>query len=293
MPRSQRIAGAGLPHGIGLGLRWEFLEDALDTLERDGALPGVDFFEISPENYMRRGGYFPDALHRVRERAVVATHGLTMSIGGTDPLGDAYMSELKSFLDIIDPPFHTDHLCFCGAKNRMLHDLIPLPISAQAARHAAARVRQARDRLERPMAVENISYYFLPGAPPVGGIGDAAFIGDVVEQADCGLLFDVNNLYVNAQNHGLDVMRYLDAMPWDRVVQLHIAGHERVEAEDLIIDTHGAPVVTSVLELLTEVVRRTGPVPVLLERDNNVPELPVLLDEIQSIRAAYERGLEP
>jgi len=126
----------------------------------------------------------------------------------------------------------------------------------------------------------------------MGGVGDAEFIADVVEEADCGLLFDVNNLYVNAQNHGLDVTRYLDSIPFDRVVQLHIAGHERVEEEDLIIDTHGAPIVTSVLELLTEVVRRTGPVPVLLERDNNVPELSVLLDEVQSVRAAYDRGLE-
>jgi uncharacterized protein (UPF0276 family) len=282
------VAASHSLSGVGLGLRWEFLEDALVRLDEGPAEPFVDFFEVAPENYMRRGGYFPDALRRVRAHAPILTHGLTMSLGGLDPFGDDYMAELRRFVDLLDPPFHSDHLCFGGARGRMLHDLLPLPVTRHAVAHVAARIREAQDRLERPMAVENISYYFLPGRIDMD---EGSFVADVVEAADCRLLFDVNNLYVNAQNHGFDAYAYLDRIPWDRVEQLHVAGHEHREAEGLLIDTHGAPVEADVFTLLEEVVSRVGPVPVLLERDHDVPELAVLLEEVAVIRRTYERGL--
>lgn len=281
----------GVPSaGVGVGLRWEFLDDVLALVERGDAAAssGIDFFEVSPENYMRRGGYFPEALDRVRERFPVSTHGLTMSIGGLDPLGDGYMAELKRFVDRLGPAFHSDHLCFCGAGGRMVHDLLPLPLTRAAAAHAARRVREARDRLERPIAVENISYYFVPGRAEMR---DEEFVAEVVEASDAALLFDVNNLYVNAQNHGFDAMGYLDRIPFERIVELHVAGHELREEEGVIIDTHAAPVVSPVLALLERVVERTGPVPVLLERDNEIPPFDEVLREVARVRAAYDRGI--
>jgi uncharacterized protein len=276
--------------GVGVGLRWEFLDDVLALVDSGEAAEtsGIDFFEVSPENYMRRGGYFPEALERVRERFPVLTHGLTMSLGGLDPLGDDYMGELKRFVDRLEPAFHSDHLCFCGAGGRMVHDLLPLPLTRAAAAHAASRVREASDRLERPLAVENISYYFVPGQAQMR---DQDFVAEVVEAADAPLLFDVNNLYVNAENHGFDTIEYLDRIPFERIVELHVAGHEIKEEEGLVIDTHAAPVVAPVLALLERVVERTGPLPVLLERDNRVPSWSEMLREAALVRAAYDRGI--
>src|SRR5262249_53059670 len=176
--------------GVGLGLRWEFLDDVLDALSSNSRLPGVDFFEISPENYMRRGGYFPDALARVSEHYPMLAHGLTMSLGGTDPLGDAYMKELRAFLDRIEPPFHSDHLCFSGTEGRMLPDLLPVPFTTATAKHIAARVREAAERLERPMVVENITHSLLVGSE---ALDEPIFIREVLERAGARLLFDVNN----------------------------------------------------------------------------------------------------
>lgn len=275
--------------GVGLGLRWEFLDDVLDAVEQREPLPEVAFFEVSPENYMRRGGYFPEALDRVRQRWPLLTHGLTMSLGSTDPLDPAYMRELRGFLDRVSPPFHSDHLCFCGIEGRILHDLLPLPLTRAAASHAAARVREASERLARPMSVENITHYLVPGH---ASIAEADFITEVVERAGCGLLLDVNNVYVNAQNYGFDPRAFLARLPLARVVQIHVAGHERIEEDDVILDSHGASVIDPVLELLAWVIERTGPLPVLLERDNKVPSFGELLAELSTIDAAYRRGLE-
>lgn len=282
-----------LPSGVGLGLRWEFLDELLERIEGRSAdpgrgLPGVAFLEISPENYMRRGGWFPAALDRVAAAMPLSTHGLTMSLGGTDPLGDAYMAELDRFLCRVEPPFHSDHLCFCGTGGRMLHDLLPLPLTAASARHVAARVREAADRLARPMAVENITHYLVPGHRAVDEID---FVTEIVERADCGLLLDVNNVYVNGLNYGFDPETFFAKVPWDRVVELHVAGHERIDEDDVVLDTHGAPIVDPVLRLLESVVARTGPVGVLVERDNNVPTLDDLVVEVERVDAAYRRGL--
>ncbi|WP_437875127.1 DUF692 domain-containing protein [Sorangium sp. So ce513] len=273
--------------GVGLGLRWEFLDEVLDLLDRGEALP-VPFFELSPENYMRRGGYFPAALERVRERCALLTHGLTMSVGGIDPLDAGYLRDLGRFLGRLDPPFHSDHLCFSGVDGRFLHDLLPLPLTSAAAAHAAARIREAEDRLGRPMAIENITYYLAPGR---AALDEADFLVEVLERAGCGLLLDVNNLYVNGRNHGVDPAALLEKIPPGRVVAMHVAGHEWRDDAGLLIDTHGAPVIAPVLDLLARAVARTGPVPVVLERDNDVPPLEALLAERAEVEAAYRRGL--
>ena len=298
--------------GVGLGLRWELLDDLFAALD-EGAPPAVPFFEISPENYMRRGGYIPAALERVRASYPLLSHGLTLSLGGIDPFDPATLDELKRLLDRVDPPFHSDHLCFSGVGGRMLHDLLPLPFTTAAAANAAARVREAADRLGRPVAVENITYYLVPGR---AALDEADFLVEVLERADCGLLLDVNNAFVNGVNHGYDPAAFLARIPPERVVSMHVAGHERQregpalagprpmvgggltaapgpagEPGTVLIDTHGARVVDPVLELLAGAVARTGPVPVVLERDHNVPPLAELLVELRDVEAAYRRGL--
>lgn len=276
--------------GVGLGLRWSFLDDVLedDPEAADARLASIAFLEISPENYMRRGGYMPAALERVGERYRLLTHGLTLSIGGTDPFDADYLRELRAHVERVGAPFHSDHLCASGAGGRVLHDLFPMPFTSAAARHAAARIDEARDRLGVPMAIENITYYLVPGA---SGLDEASFIGEVLDRSGAGLLLDVNNAVVNAKNHGLDALAFLRALPLDRVVQLHVAGHDRSDRDDLWIDTHGADVPDPVLDLLAWVIERTGPLPVVLERDHNIPAFVELLDELGRVDAAYRRGL--
>jgi uncharacterized protein (UPF0276 family) len=274
--------------GIGLGLRRDFIDDVLEALSGGRPLPGVSFFEISPENYMRRGGYFPAALAQISERYRFLTHGLTLSLGGVDPFDPSYIAELRAFVENTGAPFHSDHLCFSGSEGRMLHDLLPLPLSRAAATHVAARIREAQDRLGVPIAIENITHYLIPGAPDVG---EAEFIGEVLHLSSATLLLDVNNVYVNAQNYGFDPIAFLRSIPLDRVVQLHVAGHTPSEEDEVIIDTHGADVIAPVLDLCAWVIERTGPLPVVLERDHNLPPLAGLLDEVARVEAAYRRGL--
>lgn len=274
--------------GIGLGLRRDFIDDVLTSLDEGRSLPGVSFFEISPENYMRRGGYFPAALERIRERYRFLTHGLTLSVGAVDPFDAGYMAELRDFIASTGAPFHSDHLCFSGSGGRMLHDLLPLPLSRAAAVHVAARIREAQGRLGLPFAIENITHYLIPGAP---SLGEAEFIGEVLLQSGATLLLDVNNVHVNARNYGFDPIAFLEQLPLDRVVQLHIAGHTRSEEDEAIIDTHGADVIPEVLDLCAWVIERTGPLPVVLERDHHLPPLDELLVEVARVEEAYARGL--
>jgi uncharacterized protein (UPF0276 family) len=281
--------GTGGVTGAGLGLRRELLDELLVLIdEGDPRLAGIAFFELSPENFMRRGGFMPAAVDRVRARFPILSHGLMMSPGGVDPFDEAYFAELRRYLARIGAPFHSDHLSFSGASGRILHDLLPVPVTGASARHLAARAREARDRLEMPFALENVTHYLVAG---VSGMDEAAFIGDVLEQADAGLLLDVNNIYVNAHNYGFDAADFLRRLPLGRVVEVHVAGHERFEEDALLIDTHGAPVIDPVLELLTEAVARTGPVPVLLERDHEVPGMDALFVEVARVEGAYRRGL--
>jgi len=270
------------PTGVGLGLRWEFLEEVVE-----GPPLPVAFFEVSPENYMRRGGYYPAQLERVRERYPLVSHGLTLSIGAVAPPPEDYLAELAREVARLGSPWHSDHLCFSTAGPRVLHDLLPLQFSRENVARVAERVRRVEDALGVPFALENISYYAHPGRREMP---EAEFVTRVLAASGAGLLLDVNNAYVNAQNQGADALDFLSAIPLERVVQIHVAGHARRD-DGLVIDTHGAPVCDPVHDLLAWTVERTGPVPVLLERDNDVPPLAELIAEVEHLAAVYERGL--
>jgi uncharacterized protein (UPF0276 family) len=281
-----------VPTGIGLGLRARFLDRVAA-----GAADGVPtFVELSPENYMHRGGKNPARLEQVAARFPVICHGLMMSLAGTDPFDPEYFAFLKGFLDRWDPPWHSDHVCWSGLDGTLLHDLLPVPFTSAVARRVAARVVEARDRLERPMAVENISWYMRvgaagPGLGPGLRMDEPEFLTEILERADCGLLLDVNNVFVNASNHGFDPYAWLQRIPLERVLQLHVAGHEALD-DGLIIDTHGATVLDEVYALMAWVIERVGPRPVLLERDSSIPPLPELLDEIRRLDGVYQAAVE-
>lgn len=281
---------------MGLGLRWEFLEPLLEEL------PPLDFLEISPENYIQRGGYHGDALTYLAAHYPILTHGLTMSLGGTDPLDAAYLRELRDLIRAVGSPWHSDHLCFGSVDGRVLHDSLPIAFTDAVVQRVADRVRAAQDAIGVPLAVENISYYLQPGA---GEMTEAEFIAKVCDRADCGLMLDVNNAYVNSQNFGFDVDVWMRTVPLDCVVQMHIAGHDwfteagelltpaaarERQGDKLIVDTHGADVPDPVLELFGRVVARTGPVPVVLERDQDIPPLSALLAEVRKIKDVMQRA---
>jgi uncharacterized protein (UPF0276 family) len=302
---------SGTVRGVGLGLRWE-LFDELDA-QGDGARVPVDFFEVSPENFMHRGGRYPATFRRVAEQYPIVTHGLTMSLGGHDPLGDSYLRDIAAFVREVGSPWHSDHLCFGSVSGRSLHELLPVARTRASVGRIADRIRRAQDAVGVPLAIENVSYYWQPGAPEMG---EVEFIAAVCDRADCGLMLDVNNAFVNAANFGFDVDAWMAAAPLERVVQIHVAGHEwftvgeegvgeaappaagrhvpgsarawSKPGEAMIIDTHGADVADPVLALLGRVLARTGPVPVLLERDQNIPSLEALLAELGRVRRIWE-----
>jgi uncharacterized protein (UPF0276 family) len=275
------IVPSSVPNGVGLGLRWEFLEEVLEGPQLD-----VAFFEVSPENYMRRGGYYPAALERIKARYSIVTHGLTLSLGALAPPGRDYLAELEEEVERLGTPWHSDHLAFTSAGERVFHELLPLCFTREALARVADRLELVRDALGLPIAFENITYYAELGAAE---LSEGDFICALLERTRAGLLLDVNNLYVNGLNHGHDPRALIAALPLDRVVEIHVAGHER-SSSGLVIDTHGEAVSDPVLALLEWTLERTGPVPVLLERDNRVPELPVLLEELAAVRALYERA---
>ena len=280
----ERLHDASTPTGVGLGLRAEFISE-VHAGEAEGR---VAFWEVSPENYMHRGGEMPRMFEAIAERSPLITHGLMMSLGALDPLDPAYFAELKPFLARHGRSWHSDHLCFSTHEGAVLHDLLPLPADESTARRVAARIREAQDRLERPLAIENISYYLPMGQPE---LSEAEFVRLVCEEADCGLLLDVNNVYVNSKNFGFDPREMIAAYPLERVVQLHVAGHMHWPRYDMYLDDHGATAEPSVHELMQWVVERTGPLPVLLERDKNIPPLAELLDEVAALQASYESAL--
>lgn len=247
----------------------------------------VRWLELHPENYVGRGGRFRSLLERARERWSFAAHGLSLSLGNAEPHDLTYVRELRGFLEELGSPWYSDHLCFGAVDNAHLHDLLPVPRNAASAQVVVDRVRALQDGLGLPVAIENVSYY---ADSRLDAMGEVEFLAEVAERADAKLLLDVNNVWVNARNHGFDPVDYLRQVPLDRVVQLHVAGHE-VRPDGLIIDTHSEPVCPGVFELLEWVVARTGPVPVLLERDGKFPPLDDLLDEVRALAKVYERGL--
>ncbi|HVH97569.1 MAG TPA: DUF692 domain-containing protein [Enhygromyxa sp.] len=280
----ERLHDRNTPTGVGLGLRGEFLP-AVHAGEAAGR---VAFFEVSPENYMRRGGRIVRQFEELAEREPIITHGLMMSLGALDPLDDDYFAALRGFLARHGRSWHSDHLCFSTQAGALLHDLLPLPLDEQTASRVAGRIREAQDRLERPLAIENISYYLPMGEPRMS---EAEFVRRVCSEADCALLLDVNNIYVNSKNFGFDVREMLAGYPLDRVVQLHVAGHTRWDRFEMFLDDHGAAAEPTVHELMQWVVERTGPLPVLLERDKKIPPLAELLDEVAALQASYDEAL--
>ncbi len=278
------------PCGIGLGLRWAFLDDLLAA----PIDPSIAFFEVSPENYMRRGGYFPAALHRVQSQRPLLTHGLMLGVGASAGLDRDYLAGLRGFLDELGVDHHSDHLCWVGGRGACLHELLPLPFRSATARHVADQLRRAQDVIHRPIALENISYYAGLSHDPALGRAEQAFICEVLERADCGLLLDLNNVAVNAHNHGYDPHEFIAGLPLARVVQIHVAGGERrPQLDDLIIDTHGATVSAEVAALLAWTLPRAGPLPVLYERDHDIPPYPALVQEARELHAIYTAALAP
>jgi uncharacterized protein len=258
-------------HGAGLGLRRPFLGAVLEHP------PTVDFWELAPENWQGVGGAQGRQLRSLTERCPLVCHGLCLSIGGPTPLDEAFLRRLRGFLDEHGARAYTEHLSYCSDSGH-LYDLLPIPFTEEAVRYVAARVRRVQDILERPIALENVSYYVHPG----GELSEIDFLEAVLAEADCGLHLDLNNLYVNSVNHGYDAEAFLDRVPGERIVYAHVAGHY-VEAPDLRVDTHGAPVIDPVWCLLERAYARFGVFPTLLERDFNIPPLPRLLEEVGTI----------
>ncbi|MES2908857.1 MAG: DUF692 domain-containing protein [Pseudomonadota bacterium] len=260
--------------GAGLGLRRSFLAE-LDSVPA-ATLP--DFFEIAPENWIGLGGRYARDLRALTERHCFVTHGLSLSIGGPAPLDIAFLQRLRKFLDSHQIATYSEHLSYTGDAGH-LYDLLPIPMTEAAADYVAARVRQVQDILGRRIALENVSTYAAPGSE----MSELDFVCQVLEKADCDLLLDVNNIFVNSINHGFNADSYLRSLPAQRIRYAHIAGHF-VEAEDLRIDTHGDDVCADVWAFLRTAYEHFGTFPTLLERDFNIPALPELLAEMSIIR---------
>ena len=243
----------------------------------------VGFLEVAPENWIGIGGRLGRQFREFTERYPFVTHGLSLSIGSPSPLDETFLYRLKRFLETHGIRSYTEHLSYCSDDGH-LYDLMPVPFTEEAVHYLAGRIRRVQDILERRIAMENISYYAAPGQE----MAEIDFINAVLEEADCDLLLDVNNIYVNSINHGYSARDFLRALPAERVVYFHIAGHYD-EADDLKVDTHGAAVIDPVWQLLEDAYDHCGLVPTLLERDFNIPPLPELLTEIDTIRRLQQQ----
>lgn len=267
--------------GVGLGLRRSLFEATMKSRAE------IDWLEIVPENYMGKGGRSLEMLEEAKDKGFpLISHGVNLSIGSVDPLNETYLNELQALFNVVQPAWFSDHLCFTSVEQVYLNDLIPLPFTWEAVHHVVDRIKVVQSRFEVPFLIENISYY--ADFKHLHEMTETQFLSEVLERADCGLMLDVNNVYVNAQNHGYDPVAFLDQIPLDRVVQLHVAGHLR--RNHLIIDTHGAPVCEDVWDLLYEVLIRKPVNGILLERDLDIPPLPELLAEISQIRTIEARA---
>lgn len=259
--------------GFGLGLRPRHYQAVLD-----GA-PDVDWFEVITENYLVPGGKPLHYLDRIRQRYPVVMHGVSLSIGGTDPVDYRYLAAVKALAARIEPEWVSDHLCWTGVAGHNMHDLLPLPFTEEALHHVASRVDAVQTYLQRPLMLENVSSYvtFSDSA-----MSEAAFLAELARRTGCRLLLDVNNVYVSATNHQFDPWRYIDQLPGDAVWQIHLAGHSR--QADMLIDTHDAPVPDPVWSLYRYAAQRLGPVSTMIERDDDIPPLDVLTAELDQAR---------
>ena len=259
--------------GAGLGLRRAFLGEVADRVPDP-----IDFFEIAPENWIGVGRRLDRRLRALTERMPFVCHGLSLSLGGPAPLDETLLRETRRFLDLHGIRCFSEHLAW-SADGGHLYDLLPIPFTEAAVHRVAARIAHAQERLGRRIAIENVSYYAAPGRE----MSELEFLLAVLDVADCDLLLDVNNVYVNSINHDYDARAFIGALPAERVAYLHVAGHYR-EADDLLVDTHGADVVDPVWSLLEATYRRFGPRPTLLERDFHIPPLASLMAEVEGVR---------
>ena len=266
---------------VGLGLRRGLLKDLQAAPAGD-----FDFLEVAPENWIGVGGAHGAALRDLAERYPLSCHGLSLSLGGPAPLDCSFLQEVRVFLDHHRVEHYSEHLSYCSDDGH-LYDLLPLPFTEEAVHHVAARIRQSQDILGRRLAVENVSYY----AAPRQDMDEVTFTNAVLREADCDLLLDVNNVYVNAINHGFDPQAFLARIEPGRVVGMHVAGHFD-ESDSLKIDTHGASVKPQVWSLLAEAYARFGAQPTLLERDFNFPAFAELVAELQTIRRLQGEGAQ-
>jgi len=268
------------PLGFGLGLR----VDHYETILADN--PDVDWFEALTENYLVPGGKPLDNLMRIRERYPMVLHGVSLSIGSTQPLDRDYLAQLKALAARVEPKWVSDHLCWTGIAGRNMHDLLPLPYTEEALANVVERVRTVQDILGRRILLENVSSYVSYRESQVS---EWQFLREIAERADCLILLDVNNIYVSSVNHEFDPLEYLNAIPVDRVQQIHLAGHEN--HGDYLIDTHDHPVPDPVWELYGAAVRRFGNVSTMIERDANIPPLEELCSELDAARQLAARTL--
>ena len=261
--------------GFGLGLRPPHYTQIVETR------PEVGWFEITSENFMVPGGRPLHWLDRIRSDYPIAMHGVSLSIGGTDPLDQQHLAGLQGLQRRVQPAWISDHLCWTGVAGGNLHDLLPLPYNEAVLAHVVDRVRRVQDRLGSRILLENVSSYV---SYPSSQLTEWDFLAEVAQRADCLILLDVNNIYVSSVNHGFDPLVYLDAIPVARVRQIHLAGHQRRD-DGLIVDTHDAPIAEPVWRLYQHARRRFGDVATMIERDENIPALAELLKELDRARS--------
>jgi uncharacterized protein (UPF0276 family) len=269
------------PLGYGLGLRKEHYKEIIETR------PEIDWFEVLTENYLVPGGKPLHYLDQICEHYPVVMHGVSMSIGSSDPLNHDYLAQVKNLARRINPHWISDHLCWTGLDGINAHDLLPLPYTEEAIQHVAQRIRQVQDFLERRILMENVSSYVTYSQS--GDMTEWEFLTAVAEEADCLLLVDINNIYVSSVNHEFDPLDYLHGIPTERVQQHHMAGHS--DYTDYIIDTHDDVIIEPVWDLYAEAVKRYGNVSTMIERDDNIPDLSVLLEELGRIRDIARENL--
>jgi uncharacterized protein len=253
------------PLGFGVGLRRPHYGHILEQH------PPMDWFEVISENFMVDGGRPLEVLEGVRSHYPVVMHGVSLSIGSAEPLNRVYLETLRAATRRFEPAWVSDHLCWTGVGGRNLHDLLPLPYTEETVSHVAGRIRRVQEILERPILIENVSSYM---AFRSSRLEEWEFLSAVAEEADCGILLDLNNIFVSAFNHRFDPVRYIDAVPADRVVQFHLAGHS--DHGSYLLDTHDHPIRPEVWALYEHAVRRFGRVPTLIEWDDNIPGFEVL-----------------
>jgi uncharacterized protein (UPF0276 family) len=267
-----------IPQGAGLGLRRSLLDELSDLTTDD-----VQFMEVAPENWIRLGGRMGDKFKQYTERFPFVCHGLSLSIGSTDPLDMSLLKDIKSFMREHNIIRYTEHLSYCS-DNGHLYDLMPIPFTQEAVMHVAQRIQQVQDFMGERIAMENSSYYCAPQQE----MSEIEFINAVIQEADCELLLDVNNIHVNSINHNYDPVEFLQQLPGDKTAYIHVAGHYD-EAEDLRVDTHGTDVITPVWDLLDKAYEVFGVKPTLLERDFNIPPVNELMHEVNVIKTIQEK----